>query len=199
MKKNKKKIFVLALLLFAAIGVVGYGVYSYYYTEGTIENESATSEDSDNVIRITGSFDPYVSQDSGINTFLGDGGTIELSCPERVGVNETATCSTTLHVYNRGSRDIRVSYYDVYSNATSSDASVSVDSTSMRWSGSNYSDVTISPNSSSDLNIDVVVSVGDSGGTPTEEPQLVTSPVDGGSLEAYVSFRLDATENVSGN
>ena len=196
MKKNKKKLLVMALLLFTFFGVVGYGVYSYYYTEGTINTNPASDASSDNVIQITGSFNPYVSQDSGITTFLGNGGTIELSCPERAGMNETITCSASVHVYNGGSRTVRVSYYDTYANATSSDAEVSAGSPRLRWSGSNNSYTTISANSSEELYIDVDVEVGDSDSHTSGQAQLVTEPIDAGSLNAYVSFRLDASENL---
>ena len=150
MKNNKKKLFILALLLFTAFGVVGYGVYSYYYTEGTVDTESASSEDSDNVIRITGSFNPTTntsgesgsSGSSGSGGFLGNGGTLYLECPETTSGHETITCSTTVSVYNEGSTGIYVNYYDASSDASSSDATVSAESPRLEWSGDSSSSST---------------------------------------------------------
>lgn len=202
MENKKKKWVIAALLLFVVIGIAGYGVYSYYYTEGTMNTEEATSEDDDNVIRITGSFKPKVSQDSGINEFLGNGGTIDLSCDDNyVGVNEKTNCYATVHVYNEGTTPIRVSYRDVYANATPSgtSASVSTGTPSLRWSGSNNSYTTIDAGSSTDLYIDVDVMVGDSNNNTGDDPQLVTGPISEGTLSAYISFGLDAEQRTNNN
>ena len=198
--KNKKKIFVLALLLFAAIGVIGYGVYSYYYTEATFENETASSEDSDNVIRITGSFNPITdasgpSGATATSSFLGNGGELSLECPETTGGHETINCTASLTVRNEGSTEIRVQYYDVSSDASSSEATVSVDSTSLNWGSYDYDNYTyISPGSSATLYASVDVNVGSSSSIDSGDGVYVDSPVSSGSLEAYVSFRLEARQ-----
>ena len=198
MIKNKKKALIMVLLLFTFFGVVGYGVYSYYYTEGTITTPSASDENSNNVIRITGSFNPYVDQSSGISTFLGNGGTVDLSCPSKVGVNETITCTAQLEVRNYGSTPIRVSYDNVYGNATSSDVDVATGSASLDWANSNNSYTILPAGSSEYLDIELDVYVGSSETVSSDTPQLVTEPVSAGSVNAYVSFRLDATQNTSG-
>lgn len=200
MKNKKKKILILVLLLVGVIGIAGYGVYSYYYTEGTINTEEADDDGDDNVIRITGSFKPRVTQDSGIDNFLGNGGTIDLSCDDgNVRVNEKTNCNATVHVYNDGTTPISVSYRDVYANATVSgtSASASTGTPSLRWQNSNSSYVTIDAGSSEDLNIDVDVIVGNSNNNSGDEPQLVTGPISEGTLSAYVSFGLDATQRTN--
>jgi len=198
MENKKKKLIVILLLLFAVIGVAGYGVYSYYYTFGEMETEEADSEYDDNVISITDVFKPWVSQDSGMSDFLGKGGTIDLSCPGNISRNQKITCEATVHVENKGTTPISVSYSDVYANASSNDVSTSVVSRSLSWASPDYYDsstTTISANSSTELYIEVEVNVGDGEYSSSDEAQFVTAPVASGSLSAYVGFRLDATQN----
>ena len=204
MKNNKKKILLIALLLFVVVGFASYGAYSYYYTQGSFDTVRASDESSDNVIRITGSFNPtmdgYSSGSSGSGSsgsaFLGNGGTIYLDCPEKSGGHDTITCTATLSVYNSGSTSIYVSYYDTSFSASSSDADVSISSSSMGW-GSNEggsSETYISSGSSSTLYISVDVNIGNSTNVSYNEPQLVTDPVLGGSLTVYASLTLSATQ-----
>ena len=199
MENKKKKLIVILLLLFAVIGVAGYGVYSYYYTFGEMKTEEADSEYDDNVISITDVFKPWVSQDSGMSDFLGKGGTIDLSCPGNISRNQKITCEATVHVENKGTTPIRVSYSDVFANASSEDVSTSVASSSLSWTnpddGYDSSTTTISANSSTELHIEVEVNVGDGEYSSSDEAQFVTAPVASGSLRAYVGFRLDATQN----
>ena len=198
--KNKKKMLVIALLLFVAVGFAGYGVYSYYYTQGSFDTESAGgSEDADNVVRITGSFKPSTNGIGGSgmeNTqgFFEDGGQVYLTCPEDVGFG-TTTCTGEITVYNEGSTTIYVSYYDTSSSASSSDFYVTTDSPSFYWEYSDYdSTAYISAGSSKTLhfNVDVNISSSDD---PSEEAQLVTDPVSSSTnVEAYVRFKLSATQ-----
>lgn len=197
--ENKKKNWIVALLLlFAVIGIAGYGVYSYYYTEGTINTEEADDEDDDNVIHITSSFKPIVYQSSGINTFLGNGGTIELSCPDVAEMNTKITCDATIEVQNNGSTPIRVSYSDFTADVSSDDISnVSKESASISWSDTGSSYTTISAGSYAYLDIEVEVNVGNVDSNSSNEAILVTGPVSAGTLSAYASFRLDATQNTN--
>ena len=71
-KQGKKKLLILALLLFAVVGIAGYGVYSYYWTQG---NFKAASQD----IEVL-SFDPETTIDE-TTKFLGEGGAVTLTCP----------------------------------------------------------------------------------------------------------------------
>ena len=207
-KRDKKKLLVLGLLLFAVVGLAGYGVYSYYYTEGTMSTEEP-SDDSDNVIHITGEFNPKVYQSSGIDDFLGNGGTINLTCPSKAGMNEKITCEATVEVKNDGTTPIRVKYSDVSSGASSEDGiDVYAGNPSISWSNPDHnvydegygdsdgSFKTIEAGSSEYIDIEVEVSVGSSNSNSisNDEPQLVTAPVSAGSLNAYASFRLEAKQ-----
>lgn len=202
MKKNnnKKKMLVIVLLLVVMLGVVGYGAYSYYYTIGTLNTPAATSTGDENVINITGSFNPYVTDEgeSSSDRFLGAGGSVTLSCPQTIGPNETFYCESSLTVHNSGSTPISVSYYDFDPNISSDDVTVSIESSSISWDNSNYSYITIEPNDSEHLSIRVQIKVGDSTSVPGDEPILVNEPVTGGgSFSAYANFRLSASQNLN--
>lgn len=200
MKKNKKKTLVIALLLFALVGIAGYGVYSYYYTIGTVNTPTATSDTDENVINITGSFNPRIadnnasSSSSSSDQFLGQGGSINLNCPEKVGANETFTCTASATVRNSGSTPIRVEYEDFYPNVSSDNANVSIESSSISWSNTSSSYTTISSGSSENISIEVEVKTGNSTSVASDQPELVTEPIASGSLNAYASFRLEARQ-----
>lgn len=200
MKKNKKKTLVIALLLFALVGIAGYGVYSYYYTIGTVNTPTATSDTDENVINITGSFNPRIadnnasSSSSSSDQFLGQGGSINLNCPEKVGANETFTCTASATVRNSGSTPIRVEYEDFYPNVSSDNANVSIESSSISWSNTSSSYTTISAGSSETIYIEVEVKTGNSTSVASDQPELVTEPIASGSLNAYASFRLEARQ-----
>ena len=205
MKNNndKKKILIIVLLLVAMIGVVGYGAYSYYYTQGEFEQEDATSESDDNVITITGVFNPeyYISptsgqSDSGSN-FLGRGGTLNLSCPETTGGHERIECTASVEIRNQGSTGIYVDYHDAYASASSSDTDVYAESPSFSWSDDSYSEYGhyISNGSSITLYVSVYVDVGENDYISSGDAQFVDAPVSSGSLDASVSFRISATQS----
>ena len=203
--KNKKKVLVLTLLLFAVIGLAGYGVYSYYYTQGEFASDSASSEDDDNVIRITGSFNPLADTGSGSSgasgtgeAFLGNGGTLALECPESTGGHERITCTSSVVVKNEGSTGIYVEYYDSYSSASSSDTDVYAESPDFRWESGEWNEsrsTYISAGSNKTLYVSVDVNVGDDEHISSGEAQLVNDPVTSGQLSASVSFRLEATQD----
>lgn len=102
-KYGKKKLFILVLLLFMIIGIAGYGVYSYFYTSG-----SYTARTNDISIA---SFNPNIDGD-----FLGDGGTLTLTCPESETGSGTVECTGTLQISNGGNTDIDLSISDVLVN-----------------------------------------------------------------------------------
>ena len=203
MTKNTKKALIMALLLFTFIGVVGYGVYSYYYTEGSVATPSASGdENADNVIRITGSFNPTFttggssgSSGSG-GSFLAQGGTVTLDCPSITGGYETITCTASVTVHNEGSTEISVYYDDEYASASSEDVTVSAGSPSLSWgsSSSEYSSTIISAGSNETLHISVDVNVGSYNYISDNTAHLVTEPVESGTLNAYVSFRIGASQ-----
>ena len=193
---KKRKLLIIALLLFAVIGIAGYGAYSYYYTESTMSTETPNDANADNVIRITGEFNPWVSVPSLSEGFLGNGGSIALVCPEKTGINKQITCESTVEVQNNGSTPIRVSYSNFYTSASSDDISVSVANSHIGWNDSSNSYIVIEPSSHSNLYISAIVNVGNPGNNNigNDEPELVTGPVESGSLTAYASFSLSATQ-----
>ncbi len=196
-KKDRKKLLVIALFLFAVIGLTGYGAYSYYATQGSFDTERATSEDDDNVIRITGSFNPVVDGTADSNSgngFLGEGGTIDLDCPETSGGHETITCTASVQVRNEGSTGITVEVEDGSSSANveSGNITVSAENPSFNWSENR---TTISAGQSETLGISVDVNVGSSSEVSDDNEVLVDTPVAGGEIKASVSFRLVATQN----
>lgn len=117
-KKSKKKILIIILFLFAVIAIAGYGVYSYYWTEGTFNTNSAQVE----IL----SFNPTASSfgcNSGATTqedFLGKGGKLILECGQEGASNTidenhydtdgdtTLICRGMLTVCNRGDTQITV-------------------------------------------------------------------------------------------
>ena len=70
------------IILFVVIGLTGYGAYSYFYTSGSYSGHDEID---------IASFNPEVDGD-----FLGDGGTLTLTCPESETGNETIYCTGTL-------------------------------------------------------------------------------------------------------
>ena len=195
-KKDKKRLIIILLLLVALVGVTGYGVYSYYYTQGTFDTEDATDDDDENVIRITGEFNPTLdgmgSSNSG-SAFLGNGGSVSLECPDSTTGHETITCTTSVTVRNEGTTSIDVEVLDGNSSASSSNnISVSAENPTYNWGEDDAT--TISAGSSETLTISVDVNVGSDDTVGSSEAQLVTSPVESGTLTASVSFRLKATQ-----
>lgn len=198
MQNKKKMLLVIALLLVALFGVTGYGAYSYYATQGSFETEDASSEDSENVIRITGTFKPTVdgvggpsgSSSSG-NSFLGNGGTLYLTCPETSSGHETITCTTSVLVKNEGTTGIYVDVEDVSSNASTEYGSVTASAEEPEF---NWTEAYISDGSSRQLNISVDVNVGSSNEVSDDTEEIVYEPVEGGEIKASVSFKIGVTQ-----
>lgn len=199
MKNNKKRLLIIALLLVAVIGLTGYGAYSYYATQGYFETEEASSEDSENVINITGSFKPTVEGVGGpsgssysSDPFLGNGGTVYLNCPESSSGHETIRCTASVTVRNQGTTGIYVNVHDASSSASVNYGNISVSASepSFNW----YEDQYISRGDSKTLNISVDVNVGSSTEVSSDEEEIVYEPVDGGEISASVSFKITATQ-----
>ena len=190
-KKDKKKILVLGLLLFAVVGLAGYGVYSYYFTRGSFDTESASDEDSDNVIRITGEFEPIFDGGASSSYFIGQGGSFELYCPRETSGNETIRCTASPSVVNEGTTSIRVEVYDGSSSVStqSGDDYVTAGNPSFDW----YNNTAIiGPGESKTLNISVDVYVGDR--SMSGDGVEVNEPVYSDELSANTTFKIKATQ-----
>lgn len=195
-KKDKKKLLVLALFLFAIVGFAGYGVYSYYFTQGSFDSDSDTIQ--------VASFDPETVINGSSSEFLGNGGTVSLDCGGSSGYyhsngKETITCTGSVEVHNNGGTDIDVEYFETSSGVNGSGMSLSADTSNLKfdWSNSYDSSTTrISAGSSDTLNIsvDVVVDNGATNGMDNENAEEVSSPIYGGEFSVDVDFRLKATQ-----
>jgi hypothetical protein len=193
-KKDKKKLILVLLLLVALVGVTGYGVYSYYYTQGDVQNESQS--DDENVIRITGEFDPEVDgggDSSSGNGFLGNGGTLSLTCPDTASGHGRITCNGSITVRNDGTTPIYVSVYSAsaYTDVITGNVALHAGDPSFNWENGK---TLIQPGNSETLSVSVDVSVGSDGSIDTDQGQLVTAPVSAGDFKANVSFTLKASQ-----
>lgn len=185
MENKKKKTLILVLLLFAAIGIAGYGVYSYYFTQGEFGDERTDAEHDSNTIHLNGSFDPETTyyQDGENKTFLGNGNSIDLSCDE-VDENFNTTCTGNLYIYNDGSTSIDVEIDDPQ---ISSDLDISYDEPSFNWTNT-----TISSGNRSTLT--VITNIHVNIGTENSEAQEVNSPVEPNG-QVRINYKLKATQS----
>ena len=192
-KKDKKKMLVLALFIFAVVGLAGYGVYSYYWTQGSFDSNS-------NTIKVT-SFNPETYIDGNFD-FLGNGGTVTLSCGNTSSYyysngHETVTCTGGVSVTNNGGTDITLEVEDTNASLNGGSEIASISSTSLKWDSSDSSVSNLISSSNSDyLNITVEVEVDNGAGVGESDDAVeVTSPVIGGEFYVDVSFRLKATQD----
>ena len=186
-KKDRKKLLVLVLLLFAVVGTVGYGVYSYYWTQGNYENETSSGSGDDATIYLNGKFDPEIENGS----FLSDGQTIELTCPESGGKG-TVTCTGKVTIVNEGTTKISVETLDGESSVSKDGyIDVTAKETSFTWTSE-----TINAGSSETLyvSVDVDVDNGTTNGINSSEAEEVTDSVPGGSFTVKTSFKIKATQ-----
>lgn len=183
--KDKKKVLAIALLLFAIVGVVGYGAYSYYTTEGEFAESGNTNSDSDNVVHLNATFDPNI--DHGEYT-IGYGGSVDLTCTEPDSNNQI-TCSGSANVCNDGTSAVDVEVLEASSYATTY---VSDNYTpTFGWTSTR-----ISSGSCRTLTVSATSTIQD--GTVSQEEEVVTDPVYI-TPEMGVYFKLRATQVRSNN
>ena len=188
--KNKKKFLALFIFLFALAGVIGYGVYSYYWTDGTVTS---------NTEQITiSSFNPTFSIDGDHKFIHSENGQITLSCPSTSTGSELVQCTGTVDVYNDGdtyitlsvdTSDSEITSYSQYSS--SKGISHSVSSVDYYWS-----DSTLAPGSSATLTITAYVDIdnGTNYGSGGSEAEYVTSAVEGANIDVTASLKIVATQ-----
>lgn len=175
---NKKKLIILALLLFMIIGITGYGVYSYFYTSG---NYSASKNVS------VASFNPEVDGD-----FLGDGGTLSLSCPSSETGSGTVECTGTLTVSNNGETDITVTTSNAVVNLdplSEDNVTATAGTPSFEWDDD---DNTIYGGNSKVLTVTVPVYL--SSDFADSDGHSRDSEYEGEAIGVTVSFKITATQ-----
>jgi len=177
-KKDKKKIIVIALFLFAVLALGGYGAYSYYWTEGNFSGSTS--------VEVT-AFDPETTIDNSSN-FLGSGGTLHISCPDSTTGNEELTCTGSVEVTNNGGTPITVDVFDGSSSEYEAyNLNVNPSSPSFNWT-----EATLSAGESKTLNISVPARVVSDYGSSS--PVQTTSPYEGGHVNVAVHMKLRATQ-----
>ena len=186
-EKNKKKTIILVLLLFAVVGIAGYGVYSYFWTEGSFDGYSSST------ISVA-SFDPQVN----VAGFVGEGGTVTLTCPDSETGNETIECTGTVTVTNNGGSDITVSASHGVPTVTPinhDSASATAGTPTFDWSST-----TISSGYSSELTITVPVTItsdfGSSSSVETNQPYHIDDETKSApdAFEVKVAFDITAAQ-----
>ncbi|MBR2712918.1 MAG: hypothetical protein IKE73_04345 [Bacilli bacterium] len=173
---DKKKLFILILLLFVVIGVTGYGAYSYFYTSGSYSG----NEEID-----IASFNPEIDGD-----FLGDGGSLTLTCPESATGNEVVNCTGTLDVVNNGNTPITLSTSNAsvsLNNLSHDDVSSSAGTPTFSWS-----DATVSEGNTSTLTVTVPVTLSSHFGS--SDGYSRDTAYAGEAIEVRVSFKITATQ-----
>jgi len=183
---KKRKVFIIVLILLAVAVVTGYGVYSYYTTEGVFGANGNTNPDSDNVVHLNVTFNPNI--DHSAEYTIGYGGDVELTCTEPDS-NKEITCSGSTRICNDGTSSIYVEVLEPSSYATDY---VSDNYTpTFDWTSSS-----ISAGSCRTLSVSATSTIED--GTVSQEEEYVTEPVYI-TPKMGVYFKLRATQSRSNN
>ncbi len=186
-KKNKKKLLV-ALLLFAITGVVGFGVYSYYYTSGRIITEDETIEIS--------SFDPVLYESSGYIFIHGTHYTTDSTTCSLTNYNSSTNvatyhCTSDFDIQNHGSNDI----YITASNTTLSVSNSGSNNYTVRNEAADASECSnVSTGSSCNVYLSADIDIEGISVDPSsisQDAQYASEPVTGASLD--VNFEVDVT------
>lgn len=186
---NKKSKILVLILLFVFISVAGYGVYSYYWTRGDFAGSDTITIES---------FNPETNASSS-NEFLGNGGTVSLSCYNNV-------CEGQFYISNNGSTAIDVEVLnaesdleifepaDVYGEGYWDRADVSISGPNFNWTTT-----TIAAGESEALDISVNYSINGDGFTDSDW-HFIDHDIDGSDTTYYrgkkvlVNFKLRATQ-----
>ena len=186
-KSNKKKLIAIFLFLFALSGVIGYGAYSYYWTQGSYETEEETI----NII----AFDPEIYE-GGEQYFLGNGGTIELNCNNSSSTGkDTIECGASATIINSGGTPILVEASNVSFNVdVPSNVDVDYSDASITFDGA--TSIEIAPGEDADMNIylPLVIDNGTDNGDGGSSAVEVHAPVSGGDITVSVDLNLVATQ-----
>lgn len=183
---NGKKKIVVVLLLFAISALVGYGVYSYYWTEGSFSGKGSTIE--------IAAFDPQTTIDND-SDFLGHGGSLHISCPDSTYGNESMSCSGSVLVSNNGDTAITVEVLDAESGAydvnVSEGSSFEIDTSTPSFG---WTSTTINAGESTTLSITVPFTVSSDYGSDVAVDAGSSAEHDGDAIGISTSFKLKATQ-----
>ena len=196
--KNKKVLIIILLIIFTFIGLAGYGVYSYYWTQGSFEGTDTVT---------IASFDPrtYIDNDD----FLGNGGTVSLSCyvsGSNQNNNRDNMCTGSLTIHNNGDTDIVVTVSNASvttrtvpcesgtncGHSAADDMTVYPETPSFSWTTK-----TIAPGEDEYLDLEVYTEVSDGFGSDTSifaEESIHDYDSYHNAKEVYVSFKLKAEQ-----
>ena len=106
MREKLIKTMIIVVGILVICGTVGFGVFSYYYANGSMTMATDTN--------YTSIFNPVVSFNGGYENFIADSSSdIELDCQDETNVGEEVVCTGYLTVYNEGTNSIRVEVYDM--------------------------------------------------------------------------------------
>lgn len=179
--KNKKKL-VIILVLLLAVGFAGYGVYSYYWAQGSV-----TQGDNYPTISLTRQFYPVVDI-NGSQSYLGESRNIDLTCPTPSDGDTSVTCTGSLVVYNDSTESISLWVDEEHATVNSESDKVSLGAPSF-----SYSQDYISPRARTTVNFSVVATLGTG-----DEPERVYEPVTGEEVSVSINFDIKATQYHSG-
>lgn len=191
-KRNKKKVLIIALFLFAVVGLAGYGAYSYYWTEGEFDARSQIS---------VSSFDPEVNTTNG-DSFLGNGGEVSLYCPSSpTGSSSAVTCTADLEVKNNGWNPINVSveeissHIDIDSGIEGFEPSIDDPQYLWKWDDNSTSEssVILNGGETKTLHISVVFD-SDDYTTTSNAVKATESKMANGYMHPTVNVKLNATQ-----
>lgn len=186
-KKNKKKILFIALFLFAIAGVVGYGVYSYYFAQGTVAatSETITLDGFDVHTYGDGDQRPKKFLDGDMSTEIEEG----LTC-EYTDYEEFTCFGAGLELENTGSKEVEITI----SNLTGTVNGINGATLKSIRTTKSQNTYNLTPGDYDNFAIEAIVEVPGYVETQSSEATQVNSPVSGGDLEVSVSYTVTATE-----
>lgn len=202
--KNKKSKIVILLLLLLFTGLVGYGVYSYYWAKGTFTGTESIT---------IASFNPQTHIEN--EDFLGNGGVIRLDCSVAQDYDSNHyeyedtdnICHGSLDISNQGDTDITITISEPSANTKWHNGDPGKPeymspadnmTTSAHTPTFNWTTKTLAPGESESLDVEVYVDVND-GFDDSSAIEATSSISDADDsyhsyIQAYVSFKAKATQ-----
>lgn len=185
----RKKTILLILLIFALIGTVGYGVYSYHWTDSDITAESYSLQlDNFDVSLYYGMY--YLGNDYSNHDSSSGGGECQKNS------DGSFDCEWSTDIKNNGSKDVSVVLSDFDVTATLDGSEVDVEVVNLRTNWENNT-TTLSVNDyehwrDARKSIEIYATIIPPGAG--EEPVDVTDYIEEQEFYAMVSFKTTATE-----